>query len=84
MQSRNAEVSLTLILVVAALLMGGPMIITKTAACVYHAPHGWFSSGADQDGAEYAVLLVAVFTCVTITHLPSRFFSGVANAAERI
>lgn len=60
------------------------MTIYATAAYIYHAPHGWFSSGTDQDGAEYAVLLVAAFTCVTIAHLPSRFFPSVANAAGRI
>ena len=45
-------------------------LIYVTSICIYHAPHGWFTSGTDQDGCEYPVLLVAAFVSITIANLP--------------
>ena len=42
-----------------------------TAILIYHLPHGWFSSGTDVDGCEYAVLLVAGFVCTALSHAPT-------------
>ncbi len=46
------------------------VFIYSMAIAVYHWPHGWFSSGTDADGCEYAVLLIVGFICVGMQHMP--------------
>lgn len=51
------------------------MFTYVTSLCIYHLPHGWFTSGTDKDGCEYPVLLIAAFASVTFAHMPPRLLS---------
>lgn len=50
-------------------------IIYSCSIYFYHSYFGWFSSGGKQDGAEYAVALIACFLCVAWRYLPRQIFS---------
>jgi uncharacterized membrane protein YphA (DoxX/SURF4 family) len=48
-----------------ATLYGGAIIF-------HHAQHGWFTSGAKEDGMEYAVMLMILSMCVGWQYLPAK------------
>jgi|GEM_PF-4355767 len=49
------------------------VLIYTMSICIYHYPHGWFTSGTDADGCEYPVLLVTAFCCIAYAHLPEKW-----------
>ncbi len=48
------------------------VLIFASSIAFYHAGKGWYTSGADQDGAEYAVLLMLMSACMAYLHAPLR------------